>query len=674
MSVFLYREALPRFLADVDAGSIADRLTVAFDLSEGQAPGASERESWRRSLPALAEVLRDPALAGSEIFVELFMPLNNRRCDVLLTGRDTAGRANAVLVELKQWTHVTRGPYSEFVRVGERVQQHPSFQVRDYLEHLKHFHSAFTAPGGEPITLTAAVFLHGMQPGPALALLRDDVAFGHVPQDFPIFTARDLGAFADWLAERLVPGPGGPTAQRIADGRPLPSPKLLDLLVGTVQEGKEWRLLDEQKQAYWAIRDAVQKARAGGQKKVVVVRGGPGTGKSVLAIQLLADAARQHWKVVHATGTKAFQTVLQGKTIRFSDRMLKDIFSAKLKKSLPIADLFTTFASVAKVGDTQEDTFDLVVCDEAHRLWEHRKQQYPNGTFHWVTDVPMVDEVIRSTRVSAFFLDDNQSVRHGEIGQSQVILEAAVRLGIPCELIDLELQYRCSGSSSYIRWVDGLLGFREDLDLAWKRYDAYDLQLIHRMPALDRLVRQRAAEGYSCRFVAGYCWPWSKPDGLGKLVPDVSDPSFEGWSAPWIEKTGKDLKPLDHQYFKWATQPEYIEQVGSIYSAQGFEFDWVGLIWGEDLVWRGDRWIAQPKKNRDRAFKRDLQKGGEDPLQKLKNIYRVLLTRGMRGSFVFIVDPETRAHVSDALLDLDSPMFSMAAGGPPYRYGSGDKG
>ena len=261
----------------------------------------------------------------------------------------------------------------------------------------------------------------------------------------------------------------------------------------------------------------------------------------------------------------------------------------------------------------------------------------------------MVQQFIRASRFTAFFLDDNQSVRSGEIGHSRYILHHAAELGIPVEEIDLNLQFRCGGSESYIHWTDGLLGFRPGYDLEWRRYGGYDLRLVDDVPAMDRDLRRLAADGHTCRIVAGYCWRWSKPQGNGALVHDVNDPRFEGWSGPWIAKTGQHLKPLDHQYFQWATQAEKYEEVGSIYSVQGFEFDHVGLIWGEDLVWRDGRWVAQLDRNKDHAFKKELRTSGEDPVAKLRNVYRVLLTRGMRGTFLFVLDEETRAHVQACL-------------------------
>ncbi|WNG32363.1 DUF2075 domain-containing protein [Archangium violaceum] len=643
----LYRAPVPRFLDDVDAGSLPGLLEARFQALEGESPSEGEVTAWKHSLRALAEVLRDERLRRSEIFVELWMPIRGRRCDALLTGTNLEGHLSAVVVELKQWTRVDKSPWREEVSVMNDSRPHPSAQVRDYVGFLRYYHSAFVQDG---VHITGCVWLHGMDDPRSIALLRNPDAFGDLFREYPLFVKREQQRFADWLQEQLGHGEGTRAAGLIASGHTRPSEKLLDMVVRTIQGEFEWRLLDVQRQAYLRIVTAVEEGRADGSRSVVLVKGGPGTGKSVLALQLLAHGANKHWRVVHATGSQAFQTNLQGKTIAFSEALHKKLQGVRFKKELPVEQIFCTFADVAKAGSRQADVLDLVVADEAHRLWDYRRVKFPNGKIRRLSDTPMLEELIRASRVTAFFLDDNQAVRAGEIGQSSVVREAAKRLGVRLVEMELDLQFRCGGSESYIRWVDALLGFREGADLAWREQGAYALQVEPDMVKLDQRLRALRNQGYRSRIVAGYCWPWS-PVGTGpeRLVRDVKDKRFGGWSAPWIEKTGQGRKPLENQYYRWANEDEYYEQVGSIYSVQGFEFDYVGVIWGEDLVWRKDHWEADLSKNKDKTFKRDVRASGEEAATKLRNVYRVLLTRGMRGTQLFILDAETRAHVESFL-------------------------
>jgi hypothetical protein len=551
----------------------------------------------------------------------------------------------AVVVELKAWEAVKPSAVPEDVAIGTHSRQHPSAQVRDYVLFLQHHHSAFAAGG---VGVVGCSYLHEMQQAKSIQTLRDPVTYGSLPTDYPIFTQSESLALAGWLYEHLGDGGGDDVADTVARGYPCASEKLLDVLVEAVKGTHEWRLLDEQRRAFMIVRTAVETARANGKKTVVIVRGGPGTGKSVLAIQLLAHGAQKHWHVIHATGSQAFQTNLRAKTMHFTAEMMKRIYSAKTKAALPVQELFSTFANVAAIADS--NVFDLVVADEAHRLWHHRMQPRGRGIWVKVSDTPMVEEMIRASRVTAFFLDDNQSVRAEEIGRSQVIREHAERLNVELVEVNLNLQFRCNGSESYVNWVDAIFGFRDHVDLAWRRYDGYDLHLDDSVQAMVARLQHHRLAGQQCRLVAGFCWPWSDPIGT-TLVNDLQHPRFNGWQAPWIERTKQSLPPLSNRYYRWANEDSYFDQVGSIYSAQGFEFDHVGVIWGEDLVWRDNAWRFDPTKNYDDRFKRELKRSGEDPVAKLRNIYRVLLTRGMRGTSLVVLDDATRERVRAMLSD-----------------------
>lgn len=650
---YLYREPVSTFVEDVDARRLAPKLARRFEHLEGAPPDDGELGAWERSLPALAEVLRDERLRRSEIFVELWMPIGSYRCDAVLTGRDLDGALAAIVVELKQWTLVGRSKYHREVWVINDSRLHPSVQVGGYVSALKHSSTAFVEEG---VKLGGCVWLHGLSDRRGAAMLRDRDAFGDDVVEYPIFARGEEARFAEWLQHQLGHGPGGDAAEKIAQGRRTVSPKLLDLVVETVKHAHEWRLVGRQMVAFNRIVQAVESAQGTEGHTVVLVTGAPGTGKSVLAIQLLAYGAKRGWKVLHATGSQAFQTNLKGKTIEFAEAMHQRMQGAARKKDLPVREMFCTFADVAKAGAKGAERQHLVVADEAHRLWEHRRVKFPNGKTKRLSDTPMIEEVIRASRVTAFFLDDHQAVRAGEIGHSQVIRDAAARMGVELIEAPLDAQFRCNGSAGYVRWVDALLGYRDGADLNWRHAEEYALRVEDNIAALDGWLRGHLAAGLKCRIVAGYCWRWSKPGVGGRLVPDLSDPRFGGWQAPWIEKTGQERQPLENQYYRWANEDAYYEQVGSIYSVQGFEFDHVGVIWGEDLVWRGDRWVADLSKNQDKTFKRDIraseQAGERDAaLTKLRNVYRVLLTRGMRGTTLFVLDAETREKVRSMLAE-----------------------
>lgn len=642
----IYRAPARQFVEDVTQdGFGASVLQPVFVAEKGFEPSRSQISAWDASLRALADVLRNDSLLRSHIFVELRMPLCSRWADAVLTGYNRARQRAAVVVELKQWTLVEASILPEHVTMNRVDHLHPSAQVRAYSDYLAHYHSAFVEGG---VKVASASYLHNMEDAASIRRLRDPERFGLLLQSAPLFTKREAARFASWLLDEIGHGDGAAVAEEVAIGKPTMTPRLLDVVADAVQGTAEWRLLDEQRKAFFTVTSRVAEARGNGTKAVVLVRGGPGTGKSVIAIQLLAHAARNGWTVVHATGSKALKTVLQAKTQAFAAEKLKKIFNVKTKAALPVHELFVTFADVARLGAERANAIDLMVGDEAHRLWDFRRVKFQNYNKQ-LSNTPMAQEVMRACRVCAFFLDENQSVRAGEIGSSAHIREQAATLGIPVFEIDLNLQFRCSGSESYVNWVDGVLGYRTDLDGDWLRYNGYAFEIATSMDTLATELAGHQAAGRRSRVVAGYCWRWSKPDPIRGLPYDVQDPRFGDWKRPWIEKTGQSLMPLQNQYFRWATDDECFDQVGSIYSVQGFEFDYVGVIWGEDLVWRDGRWVAQLDRNKDTAFKKDLRVSGESATDKLRNIYRVLLTRGMLGTSLFVLDPETRAHIEECV-------------------------
>jgi hypothetical protein len=373
---YLYRERVQRFLEDVRLQRLAEILARRYEAVEGQSANDGEKTSWERSLEALAQVLAAPGLASSEIFVELWMPIGSYRADVVLTGRDLDARPAAVVVELKQWTKVEASKYHGEVWVQNASRLHPSVQVAGYVQALKHSHSAFVEGG---VGIGGCAYLHNLQEKRAIARLRDPLAYGVDVTDHPIFARGDEAAFAAWLGGRLGHGDGQHAADEIAHGRRIPSAKLLDLVVQTVRSEHAWRLVGRQLMAFNRIVQAVEAAQGETDHTVLLVQGAPGTGKSVLAIQLLGYGAKKGWKVLHATGSQAFQTNLKGKTLAFSDAMHARMQGVTKKKDLPVRDMFCTFADVAKSGAAGGCLQDLVVADEAHRLWDFRKLTAPRA-------------------------------------------------------------------------------------------------------------------------------------------------------------------------------------------------------------------------------------------------------------------------------------------------------
>lgn len=374
-----------------------------------------------------------------------------------------------------------------------------------------------------------------------------------------------------------------------------------------------FNLVDDQITAYNAIKYRVKQLSKIKQKSVVIVKGGPGTGKSVIALEVMGELMRQGRAVFHATGSSAFTNTL------------RKIVGPRARSLFKFFNSFTV---------AEPNSIEVLVCDEAHRIRENSSNRYTPKTQR--TDVPQIDELLSVAKLSIFFIDEYQIVRPNEIGNVKLIRDAAIKAGVDAEDIEefeLTTQFRCSGSDAYLQWLDNLLDIRPsgiakfDPKMEFKIFDDPQKMMIQ--------IRKRNAEkSNSARIAAGFCWPWSNPNPDGSLVNDVKIGNF---AMPWEKKDA---------FWKWATDDSGMEQVGTVYTAQGFEFDYIGVIFGKDLVYRkGVNWISQPENSHDSAAKR----GNDQFTTHLKHVYRVLLSRAHRGVYVYFLDKETKEYFRDQL-------------------------
>jgi hypothetical protein len=637
--VDLWQGPLQHFVRAAESGSIAGEMTGRFVSLHGGLPSPAEVRSWENSLAALADALRGisrrevgvavatgglggasvvaDASSGRRIGVatEYHLPLSGRRIDVLLCGTDASKRSRALVLELKQWSSAAlEDAFAQNVEVDGVEHAHPSQQALDYADWLTDYHSAFVA--GE-VTAAPAAYCHNLERAEASTL--EDSRFSELLERSPLFTKGREEDLARHVADVAGGGDGLAVMGRITGGTFAPSKGVLQTLENVLLHDERWHLLDTQRVAHGAVLAELRRLARGRGRSAILVRGGPGTGKSVIAVQLLADALRLGLRSAHSTGGKAFTTALRSK-FRGADRLF--LWNLNLR-------------------DQGKDCLDLLVIDEAHRIRKTSDTRYTPRTRR--ADRPQVQELMEAAKVSVFFLDDNQFVRPDEIGSSALVREQASALRIRFREYDLAGQFRCGGCREYIEWVDGLLGFRSEPSGPWR--ERYHFRIEDTPQSLERTVNEAAPSGERTRIVAGFCWPWSRARSDGSLERDVQ---IGPWAMPWNRKRDekKRYRPDNDPYTLWAETDEGRGQVGCIYSAQGFEFDRVGVIWGPDLVWRTGEWIAQPSESYDAPVKR----AGPEMLRLVRNAYRVLLTRGIRETALVCLDEETRRHLEGALL------------------------
>ncbi|MDQ3432834.1 MAG: DUF2075 domain-containing protein [Actinomycetota bacterium] len=636
----LYCGPTTDFLDEVTHNRMAETLRRAWFDDRGFDPSPSEVRSWRNSLKALANAVRVAALTDHGILLEYQLPLSSLRIDALITGTDQDGRPGAVIVELKQWDDAaaSRVPECVVVDYGGKLRDvlHPSAQAGQYRMYLADTHTAFHDGA---VQLAACAFLHDFIHDDGSELL--SARHANLLGVHPLFAGDRLTDLVVFLDDRLGAGGGMPVMQQVRNGTYRPHKKLLAHTAAMVRAEPTFVLLDEQRVVFNAIVAKVAECVELDQRAAFIIRGGPGTGKSVLALNLVAELSGHGYVAHHATGSAAFtNTIRQIVGVRASQQFR----------------FFNSYLNAAP------GSIDVLLCDEAHRIrihswdrWTKRRADDP--------DRPQIDELLTVAKVAVFFIDDLQAVRGGEIGNSDEIEALAKEMGADVYEERLSVQFRCGGSDGFVRWVEHTLGIRRTANQLWAGDPNFDFDVADTVEELEVTVRAHAAAGRSARLVAGYCWRWSDPDDQGQLPADVE---IAGWAMPWNAKPDKTrLAPGIPKSHLWACEEGGLDQVGCIYTAQGFEFDHVGVIWGRDLVYRGRRgWVGQPGHSHDRAVKRGVSP--ERFTELVKNTYRVLLSRGLQGCTVHFLDDETRDFVLSRIDTFSMHVLAAAEEAGPY--------
>lgn len=613
----LYSGSSIDFIDDATRNQIANILTEQFTLVFGHRPADSERRSWSNSLVRMKDVLNEGKLRDNGILLEYQLPFSSRRLDCMVTGRDGQGRQRAEIVELKQWDSCDEADEPNEVVTdlgkGKRATLHPCVQVAGYEQYLRDMHSAFDGP--DAIELGSSAYLHNLKKssgGPLLA-----VKFSEALSSHPLFLSDDFDALVERLVTRLGAGRGIPLLRKIETAPARPSRKLMDHVAEMIRGHSPYRLLDEQQVAYDTIVSACERPSASRTQRAIIVKGGPGTGKSVIALNLMAHFLKSGQNARYATGSKAFTETLH-----------------KILGSRAAVQFDWTHS----YGQVSPKSVDLIVVDEAHRIRAESILRYIPKSQR--SGVPQVQEILRAAYTTAFFVDDLQGVRPNEVGTSAYIRENAEKLSIPVTELELEAQFRCKGADQFVRWIDGILGFDASGSESYSQSSEFAFEIAESPDLLLKKVREAASRNKTARLVAGFCWNWSDPLPDGSLVEDVRIGDFQ---MPWNAKSDKGrLARGIPKASLWGTLPGGLSQIGCVYTAQGFEFDYVGVIVGPDLGLnpRGTGLEGKPKESADPGLPKSVSRSEE----LIRRAYRVLFTRGMEGCGVFFTDPETRAY------------------------------
>jgi len=613
----LYEGSISQFREDVIYTRLADKLAEKFKDYYHRSAGRSEVGAWQQSFNFLKNSFEVAGLNDNRIIIEYELPYSSRRIDALIFGQSQRGDDGVVLIELKQWSNdgVADAEAEGNVKVrfasGVREVAHPSWQAEGYHFDLQDFLHVFQdtpAPElsscsychnyarlKEPRTLFAEKFRKGLD-------------------KFPVFAKEDVEALGGYLQHRLAGGSGLEVFDRFIRSTVRPSKRLLDHTGEMINERRIFTLIDDQIAAHNAIMHRAKDLARAQRKSVVIVKGGPGTGKSVIALEVMGGLLRQGRTVMHATGSSAFTNTL------------RKIVGTRAKA------LFKFFNSFVAAP---ENSFDVLIADEAHRIRETSNNMYTKRDKK--SKMPQIDELLNVARLCVFFIDEKQIVRPNEVGSIELIRSAATKAGVAegdLSEFELQTQFRCSGSDAYLQWLDNTLGIRPS---EFPRFDPRMEFRIFDDPAsmMDEVRARNREKKNSARIAAGFCWKWSKPRADGSLVNDVVIGDFQ---MPWEKKDA---------FWKWATDDSGMEQVGTVYTSQGFEFDYMAVIFGNDFIYEptSGNWKPVPAMSHDTQVKRNNPKLNEH----LASVYRVLLSRAHKGVYVHFMDKNTEAYFKSQL-------------------------
>ncbi len=629
--MILYSASKAKFVEDVKANRIARAVASLFKQRFGQTPGQSELAAFHNSLNYMGNLLDHDGLRDDiGIAIEYRIPQSAKRIDFLITGKGIDQKSAVVIIELKQWTIVEATGLHEVVRTvlggGKRDVPHPSYQSWSYAQFLRDFNSLVYE---QQIGIHPCAYLHNCVEDGAVR----HSSYEDVLSKAPVFLNGEDDQLRLFISERISTGDRCELIYQIDQAKIRPSKSLTSHLSKLLKGKKEFTLIDEQKVCYEMGLSLASRVERG-VKDVLIVKGGPGTGKSVVAINLLVELTNRRKLVHYATRNSAPREVYQS------------ILSGTLSKTR-IANLFK---NTGFYHDAEPDSFDAIIVDEAHRAVAKSGMFKNKGE-------NQIQEIINAARLSIFFLDEDQRVTFSDIGSREEILKWAK--AAKAEVVEMELpsQFRCNGSDGYLAWLDQALQIRETANDCLEGVD-YDFQVCDSPQELRELIEAKNGTENTARLVAGYCWDWISKKDSKKF--DISFPKYN-FNMKWNLADDGQL---------WLLKKDSIDQIGCIHTCQGLELGYVGVIIGPDLIVRDGEVLTVPKarSKNDSSIKGYQKMRKTNPLEAdrvasaiIKNTYRTLMTRGQKGCFVWAVDFETNLWMKHFCQITQSSRNSMVA-------------
>ena len=603
--------------------------TIAFEIEENiynkmnRHTARNEFRAWENSLEYMYKVLNDDGIPkDAGIAIEYNIPQTSKRVDFLISGYDENNQSNVIIIELKQWDKLNAidgvdGLVETYTGNAMRQVVHPSYQAWSYASHIYDYNQA--VQDGD-IDLYPCAYLHNYR-----RIENDPIdakQYNVYLDDAPAFTRGQVNELRAFIKKSVVKGDNKELLYRIEHGKIRPSKSLQETISSMLKGNREFIMLDEQKVVYEEILKASRKSMADGKKRVVIVQGGPGTGKTVVAINLLAQLTNEDQFCQYVSKNSA----------------PRNVYQKKLKGEMRKSSIDNMFKGSGIYTEATTGIVDTILVDEAHRLNEK------SGMFQNLGE-NQIKEIINAGRCSVFFIDESQRVTLNDIGSIEEI-ERWAKLA-DADIIHMELvsQFRCNGSDGYLAWLDNALEIRETANWDMEGID-YDIQIMDSPNEMQKIIIERNDSSKNrARILAGYCWNWIKEGANDTSVHDIQIGDF---GMSWNLKNTSTF----------AIDETSVNEVGCIHTSQGLEFDYVGVIIGNDMRYEDGKIVTDFTKRAktDQSLKgiKTIHKDNPEKALKLadeiiKNTYRTLMTRGMKGCYVYCVDKGLADYLRECL-------------------------
>ena len=623
--MLVYEGIKSGFIDDVDLGIIADKIRNKYIEVVKRRPSVPEFNSWKNSMQYMRGVLSDSEIpSNTGIAIEYNIPPTGCRIDFMMSGYNK-DKSNVVIIELKQWDKAIEvgqmdGIYkvNTYTGGGMRDVNHPSYQAMTYANLIKDYNENVQL---KDINVIPCAYLHNYY------FEDDDTLLSNNYKDYtdkaPLFGHNDVIKLRKFIKKYIENGDDGNILYEIDHGRIRPSKMLQDSLSKMLKGNKEFYMIDNQKIVYeYAIKNAIDTISKN-DKNVMIVRGGPGTGKSVLAINLLVDLNNRNMTCFYVTKNSAPRSV----------------YATKLRGEYTQSYINHLFQGSGSFIDEEINKIDCLVVDEAHRLNEK------SGLFQNKGE-NQVKEIINAAKFSIFFIDENQKVTLKDIGSEDLIRKFANELGAGIYTFDLDSQFRCNGSDGYLAWLDRVLEIRDTANFDIDGFD-YDFKVFDDPNDMRRAIEEKNSINNKSRIVAGYCWEW--PTGNTRKDTNYHEIKIpeKNFEISWNLDSGEDF----------AIGTTSVNEAGCIHTVQGLEFDYVGVIIGDDLRYENGQIVTDYTKraksdNSLKGINKVAKENGEEKAKQMadtiiKNTYRTLMTRGMKGCYVYCTNKELTKYLKE---------------------------